>query len=349
VAADFSVIEGPYLRDILDQPRALDATLAALTCPDELHSLASRFQRGDFRCIVLTGMGSSFHALHPTNLELIRRRFLSLMVETSELVHYQNELFDEKTLIVAVSQSGESVEMLRLLEANAGRSKIIAITNTAHSPLAANATAAILTEAGREFSVSCKTYTTALLCLKWLTAVLCGDNLASIREELALATPAVKTYLAHWQQHTQSMAHQLKGVARLFLVGRGTSLAAVGTGALTIKESDHFPAEGMSSAAFRHGPFEMLSPETFVLAFAGENSTRELNLRLLRDIREQDGKAALVGVASEDPACKLSPAPPSIHPILEILPVQMLTLALAAQTGREAGRFEFATKVTTVE
>ena len=93
----------------------------------------------------------------------------------------------------------------------------------------------------------------------------------------------------------------------------------------------------------------MLSPETFVLAFAGENSTRELNLRLLRDIREQDGKAALVGVASEDPACKLSPAPPSIHPILEILPVQMLTLALAAQTGREAGRFEFATKVTTVE
>jgi glucosamine--fructose-6-phosphate aminotransferase (isomerizing) len=349
VAADFSVIEGPYLRDILDQPRALDATLAALACPDELQSLASRLQRGDFRCVALTGMGSSFHALHPTNLELIRHRFLSLMLETSELVHYQNELFDEKTLIVAVSQSGQSVEMLRLLEANAGRSKIIAVTNTARSPLAENASAAILTEAGREFSVSCKTYTTALMSLRWLTAVLCGDNLAKSREEFAFASPAVKAYLDDWQEHTQSMAHQLRGFVRLFLVGRGASLAAVGTGALTIKESDHFPAEGMSSAAFRHGPFEMLSPETFVLAFSGENSTRELNLRLLRDIREQDGKAGLVGEDSNDPACKLSPAPPSVRPILEILPVQMITVALAAQTGREAGRFDFANKVTTVE
>jgi glutamine---fructose-6-phosphate transaminase (isomerizing) len=349
VAADFSVIEGPYLRDILDQPQALDATLAALTCPDELRSLASRLQRGDFRCVVLTGMGSSFHALHPTNLALIRRRFLSLMLETSELVHYQNELFDERTLIVAVSQSGQSVEMLRLLEVNAGRSKIIAVTNTARSPLAENASAAIVTEAGGEFSVSCKTYTTALMALKWLTTVLCGDNLARIREEFVFAGPAVKAYLDRWQEHTQSMAHRLRGILRLFLVGRGASLAAVGTGALTIKESDHFPAEGMSSAAFRHGPFEMLSPETFVLAFSGENSTRELNLRLLRDIREQDGKAGLVGEGSDDPAFRLSPAPPSIRPILEVLPVQIITLALAALTGREAGRFDFATKVTTIE
>ena len=349
MAADFSVIDGPYLRDILDQPRALDATLDALACPDELRSLASRLQRGDFHCVVLTGMGSSYHALHPANLELIRHRFLSLMLETSELVHYQNELFDEKTLIVAVSQSGQSVEMLRLLEANDGRSKIIAITNTAHSPLAGNASVAILTQAGHEFSVSCKTYTTALMSLQWLIAALCGKDLASVREELALAGPAVKAYLENWQQHTQSMAHQLRGILRLFLVGRGASLAAVGTGALTIKESDHFPAEGMSSAAFRHGPFEMLSPETFVLAFSGENSTRELNLRLLRDIREQDGKVGLVGEGSDDLACRLSAAPPSVRPILEILPVQMLTLALAAQTGREAGRFDFATKVTTVE
>lgn len=347
--ADFSVIEGPYLRDILEQPQALAATLAALACPDELLSLASRLQRGDFRCIVLTGMGSSFHALHPTNLALIRRGLLSLMLETSELVHYQKELFGEKTLIVAVSQSGESVEMLRLLEANAGRSRIIAITNTAGSPLAEKASAKILTEAGRESSVSCKTYTTALMSLRWLTAVLCGDDLENIRKELALAGPTAKAYLDHWPEHTQRMANQLRGIQRLFLVGRGTSLAAVGTGALTIKESDHFPAEGMSSAAFRHGPFEMLSPETFVLAFSGENSTRELNLRLLRDIREHDGKAGLVGEDGSDPACKLSPAPSSVRPILEILPVQMITLALAAQTGREAGRFDFATKVTTVE
>ena len=57
----------------------------------------------------------------------------------------------------------------------------------------------------------------------------------------------------------------------LFLVGQGASLAAVGTGAGIVKEADHFHGEGMSSAAFRHGPFEMLSDETFVLVFGGIN------------------------------------------------------------------------------
>ena len=349
MTADFLVIEGPYLLDILDQPRALEATLAALGSPEELRNLATRLERGDFRCIVLTGMGSSYHALHPTNLELIRRGLLSLMVETSELVHHQNQLFDEKTLIIAVSQSGQSVEMLRLLEVNAGRCPIIAVTNTARSSLAENASAAILTQAGAEFSVSCKTYTTTLMALRWVTAALCGDELASVRQEFTSAGPAVKAYLEGWREHTESMGRQLRGVERLFLVGRGTSLAASGTGALTIKESDHFPAEGMSSAAFRHGPFEMLSPETFVLVFEGDGSTRELNLRMLRDIREQDGKTALVGEDASDPACKMSPVSPSVRPILEVLPVQMITLALAALTGREAGRFDFATKVTTIE
>lgn len=349
MATDLSVIEGPYLRDILDQPRALHATLAALTCPDELRALALRLRRDDFRCVVLTGMGSSFHALHPTNLELIESGFLTTMVETSELVHHQNRLFDPKTLIIAVSQSGQSVEMLRLLDANAGKSEIIAVTNTAESPLAENASAAILTSAGKEFSVSCKTYVAALMALKWLAAALRGVELEKVCEGLSLSVRAVESYLEDWEEHTESFARRLNGVRHLLLVGRGTSLAAAGTGALIIKESDHFPAEGMSSAAFRHGPFEMLGRETFVLVFAGENPTRSLNLGLLRDIREQGGKAELVSEESDFPPCKTSSAQPSILPILEILPVQMITLALAAQMGREPGRFELATKVTTIE
>jgi len=123
----------------------------------------------------------------------------------------------------------------------------------------------------------------------------------------------------------------------------------VGTGALIVKESDHFHAEGMSSAAFRHGPFEMLSDETFVLVFSGENKTRDLNQRLFEDIREQEGRAELVCEGATPQPFALPNAPRSIHAILEILPVQMITLALAAQAGREPGRFELATKVTTKE
>ena len=347
--SDFSVIEGQYLRDLLDQPRALSQTLAALEVSKALHQLAATLQKGRFKTVVLTGMGSSFHALHPLNLELINHGLTAIMVETSELVHYKSRLFDPKTLIVAVSQSGQSAEVVRLLEINRGKSSVIAITNTPDSPLAKHADAAILTRAGKEFSVSCKTYLTALMALTWLGEIVCERDLKRTRQELKTACPAAEDYLAPWKQHVRDLAELLEGIRHLFLVGRGASLAAVGTGALIVKESDHFHAEGMSSAAFRHGPFEMLSDETFVLVFAGANKTRDLNQRLFEDIREQQGRTELAGEGAACPPFALPNAPRSIHPILEILPVQMITLALAAQAGREPGRFELATKVTTRE
>jgi len=315
----------------------------------KLRELTARLQKARFKTVVLTGMGSSFHALHALQLDLINHGLVAIMVETSELVHYKSRLFDAKTLIIAVSQSGQSAEVIRLLEINRGRSAVIAITNTPDSPLARQADATILTQAGKEFSVSCKTYVTALMALKWLGDLLCERDLRRTRHELSQAAAAVQSYLTDWKNHVQSLAHLLQGIRHLFLVGRGSSLAAVGTGALIVKESDHFHAEGMSSAAFRHGLFEMLSEETFVLVFAGDSRTRDLNRRLLEDIRQQQGRAELVIEGAEFVPCRLPAAPPSIHPILEILPVQMITLALAAQAGREPGRFELASKVTTTE
>lgn len=346
---EYSAIEGAYLRDILDQPQALEDTLDSLDTPKTLRSIAKKLRRGSFRTVVLTGMGSSFHALHPTNVTLINHGFTAIMVETAELVHYKKRLFDPKTLIIAVSQSGQSAEVVRLLEMNRRKSAVIAVTNTPDSPLARCSDATILTRAGHEFSVSCKTYVTALMALEWLIDVLCGRDLERTRQELQQARPAVEAYLSEWKLHVQSFAQLLQGIRHLFLVGRGASLAAVGTGALIIKESDHFHAEGMSSAAFRHGPFEMLSDEIFVLVFAGDEPTRDLNKRLVEDIREQRGRTELVGDEAGFAPCKLPSIPRSFRPILEILPVQMITLALAAQLGREPGQFELATKVTTRE
>lgn len=346
---DLSVIEGNYLRDILDQPRALEDTLQALTQNTKLEDIASQVQKGKFQRIILTGMGSSYHVLHPLNLELVEHGFTTFMVETSELVHYQTRFFDPKTLVIAVSQSGRSAEVVRLLETNRNHATLIAVTNTPGSPLATRCDATVLTQAGQEFSVSCKTYVTALMALKWVGGALCGKDPSNTLQELKQAAPAVSSYLSDWKKHVQSLVEELKNIAHLFLVGRGASLAAVGTGALTIKESDHFNAEGMSSAAFRHGPLEMLSRESFVLVFSGGQKTQDLNKRLFRDIREKAGRSELVGEEASLPAFLLTAAASSLRPVLEILPVQMVTLALAAQMSREPGRFELASKVTTTE
>jgi glucosamine--fructose-6-phosphate aminotransferase (isomerizing) len=239
--------------------------------------------------------------------------------------------------------------MVRLAQVNRRRCAVIAVTNTANSPLANYATASVLTQAGEEFSVSCKTYVTALMALKWLGDLLCEKDVRSTRRELKHAASAVAAYLADWKDYVQGLVRELDGVVHLFLVGRGASLAAVGTGALIVKEADHFHAEGMSSAAFRHGPLEMLSAETFVLVFSGDAKTQALNGRLLADIQQQGSRAELAGEKAKQEWFRLKDYGTSVRSILEILPVQMITLALAALTGREAGKFEVTTKVTTTE
>jgi glucosamine--fructose-6-phosphate aminotransferase (isomerizing) len=343
---DFSILEGDYLHDILEQPDSLRDTLAGLTTPNKLARLAAKLDQGKFHRVVLTGMGSSFHALHPINLQLIAGGFTSIMVETSELIHYQQRFFDPKTLLVAVSQSGQSAEMVRLLELNRKQSPIIAVTNSPEGSLAAGADAVLLTRAGNEFSVSCKTYLTALMALKWLGDVLCAEDMGESAQQLSQAQPAVTTYLSGWRDHVTSLVERLHRIRHLLLVGRGSSLAAVGTGALIIKESAHVHAEGMSSAGFRHGPFEMLSGNISVLVFAGDGKTRDLNYRLWQELRDRGGRAELVSESDTPPAFCLSKVPRSI---LEILPVQMITLALAALAQREPGRFELASKITTAE
>ena len=349
MVSDLNVIEGRYLQDLLDQPRALQDTLETLERPKHLLDLSLRLNRGKFQRIVLTGMGSSFHALHPLNLQLNSHGFTSIMLETSELIHHNARFFDPKTLVIAVSQSGQSAEMIRLPKVNRKRSAVIAVTNTPDSFLAEHATVALFTHAGREFSVSCKTYVAALMALKWLGDILCQRNARESRRELDHVAPAVTSYLAGWKAHVASLTETLSRTRYLFLVGRGASLAAAGTGALIVKESDHFHAEGMSSAAFRHGPMEMLSEETLVVVFSGDDKTRDLNHGLLADIQKAGGRAELVGETSSLDCFRLADHGRSIRAIVEILPIQMITLALAALSGREPGKFERATKVTTTE
>jgi glutamine---fructose-6-phosphate transaminase (isomerizing) len=347
------IIEGQYLKDILDQPRALAATLEQLEVSKDLALLTARLREQKIRRVVMTGMGASFHALYPLFLRLNECGFFAFAVETSELVYSLSRWLDAETLVIAVSQSGQSAEIIRLLEQNAGRAAIVAITNAVQSPLALQGNAVLLTKAGQEFSVSCKTYTTALMALHLLGGLFCGADAGQTREELAQAIPAVASYLGNWKEQVFEMTDALANIRDIFLVGRGTSLAAAGEGGLILKESVRIHAEGMSGAAFRHGPLEMVNDRTFAVIFAGAQSTRPLQAKLRSDILNGGGKASWIGEAVEsgdDAAPWILPrTPASVRPIIEILPVQLMSLALASDAGIEAGRFARIPKITTTE
>ena len=344
-----SLIEGPYLSDLLDQPQALQQAVDGLEESAALQRFAHALGRGDYKRAVLTGMGSSFRALYSLYLALCDFGIPTLMVETSELALYMGRVLDAHTLLIVVSQSGQSAETVRLLGMTTGRVPTIGVTNTPDSPLAAQSDAIVLMRAGKESTVSCKTYVTSLVALEWLSAVLRGADLTQTRTALHQAAPAATAYLAGWRTQVESLLARFEGTKHVFVTGRGTSLAAAETGGLILKESAHIAAEGMSAAAFRHGPFELLGPHVFVLVFEGGQEAAKLNRRLVEDIRAAGGQSVLVSEDAVDDVFRLPRVPPLVRPVVEILPVQMMSLALAGLNGHQAGRFDRATKITTVE
>jgi glutamine---fructose-6-phosphate transaminase (isomerizing) len=342
------VIEGQYFQDLLAQPRALEATFEWLSERARWNAVSAFLSARRWKRIVLTGMGASFHSLHPLSITLLEAGLTPVLMETSELVHYGRQLFDEQTLIVAVSQSGRSAETLRLLEVNK-RAPLLGITNTDDSPLARSSHCTLLSRAGIEATVSCKTYVCGLLALQWLGSIIAGRSEEQTLRVLERAAGFVDEYLRHWREHSEALAEKLRDSRHLFLAGRGASLAAVGTGALIIKESAHFHAEGMSTAAFRHGPMEMLQEKMRTVVFSGSGATREFNRHLIRDLTGKDGQCDEIGDETAYAPFRLPTVDEQLRPIVEILPVQMMTLALAGLSGREAGRFERASKITATE
>ncbi|RPJ46091.1 MAG: SIS domain-containing protein [Chloroflexi bacterium] len=344
-----STDRNPYLQNILEQPQALADTLAGLRANPSLDPLPDWIASGSLRRVVLTGMGSSCRGFYPLHYALLQAGLASILMETSELIYYAGGLLRSDTLLIAASQSGESAEIVRLLEINQGRAAVLGITNTPGSTLAKLAGQVLLIRAGVEATVSSKTYVAIELVLPWLADRLLGRPVEETLAELSQASWLCEKYLKDWERHADWFAGALVDASSLFYVGRGPSLAAAETGGLITKESTHFAAEGMSSAAFRHGPVEIVRPGTVVVIFAGEPATRALNLRLAEDIERMGGRALVVSESSPVDALRLPAAPPSLRPVLEILPIQMMTLALAKLAGHTAGAFSHATKVTTEE
>ena len=344
---NFDRLSGTYLNNLLEQPRAVRDTATGLTHLPELDGLIQHIRSGRFRRVVLTGMGGSYHLLHPLHLDLTAGGFPSIMAETSELIHYMTSLLSSDTVVIAVSQSGASAEIVRLVERQ--EPYLVGISNTPGSPLVQRSRLAILTRAGEEGGVACKTALTSLAALYWIAQHFRARDLVAARCVLDHAADACGSYLERWQAHVQWLKDSLKGVQRAFIVGRGPSLAAAGLGAMLQKEAAHFHAEGMSSAALRHGPFEMLGPDSFVLVFEGNSDVHRLHDSLVRDVVQTGARAALCGTSVADGPFALPVTEPALRPMLELLPAQMMSLTVSYLQGREPGRFERITKVTTLE
>jgi glucosamine--fructose-6-phosphate aminotransferase (isomerizing) len=226
---------------------------------------------------------------------------------------------------------------------------LLAITNDASSPLGQRADVIIGIEAGAEHAVSTGSYVNTLAAATLVAEALTG---AAPHRSFENAANGLENYLETWRERVDRLKDEIGLPARLYVVGRGESLAAARCGALILKEAAKWPAEAMSSSQFRHGPLELADERLTAIILAGhEPAQRARNLRLLKDIERFGGRGCW---ADEQPQAgfahlPLASAEGGGRNAAEIVVLQLLSVAIAEQTDIAPGVFRHLGKVTTTE
>lgn len=344
----------------MQQPEALRAT-AAYYATDagrvSLEAAATALKNHDR--IVAIGMGSSYFLAGAFSLSLAAKGIMVDVVNAGELLHYGLKAITDDTLVVAISQSGESYEtvnaLTRLEEAGV-RPEVIAITNESRSTLARRAGITLPTLAGPEEKTSSKTFITAYQVITLIT-----DAIEGKRPEESVWTglaDEVQKILDSRDSIVPVMLAALGDAGYLQLVARGTTMAAASQSALMAMEASHTPASALSGGEFRHGPLEMVQPGFTAIVLAHSASkTFGRTEKLIGDILRFGGNVMLVSDRKDAvaPAERLTviEAPckyEQLFAISSIVPVQLAVETWAREVkGITPGEFTHGAKVTSIE
>jgi glucosamine--fructose-6-phosphate aminotransferase (isomerizing) len=298
-------------------------------------------------------MGSSFNAAYPAFIELSKQSVPVQFVNAAELLYSFSGMIRTRSLLWLNSQSGRSAELLHLLERTQSTPpvRLLTFVNDLSSPMAQRADVCTPIHAGEEATVSTKTYTN-MLAVNLLAAIqLIGGDVDAAISEMRLSANAMESYLADWEPRMQELDSMLGDFDQLYILGRGPSMSAVWNGSLNNKEAAKCSFEGIHAAEFRHGPLEVVAEGFTAIIFAGSSQTSGLNRALAQDILSYGGKVIWVDSSAdmELPTLLLPKTGELTLPLMEILPMQILTLVMAKRKGLEAGTFRYIGKITSKE
>jgi len=350
-----------YISDIQSQPQALQNSLTAFD-PRPLMELRQRIKKGEFDRIIITGMGASLHGSYPAWLTLTNLNIPALWLDTSELLHYAHNSITNHTIIWLVSQSGKSAEIVALLDRKRinAHPTILATTNDPESPLAKASDYTCFLHTPAEKTVSTRTSMTTFAMNQLVAKILTGENFRQTFDELEETAAGIKIYLASFLNQLETIENVLGIPKHMAILGRGSSFASASYGALILTEAAKYLATPMQAAEFRHGPLEIAPENVSIILLAGLQQTFDLNIELVRDLIKFGAKSFWLNVIPEtklpreliDAGAKEIPAPTAVGaglPLAEIVPFQLISVAIAQSRGLPPGEFRFVGKVTTKE
>ncbi len=355
-------------KEIEEQPEAIRATLldrrrrdGTITF-DELR--ISDEELRDVKRVVIVAAGTSHHAGLVAKYAIERWARVSVDVDISSEYRYRDPIVEVGTLVIGVSQSGETIDTIQAIrEAKRRGARVVGVSNIVGSSLARESDAVIYTRAGLEVSVaSTKAFVAQVAALELLAL-----RLAQLRETLPASDidalfkglNAVADQVAaalERRGNVEDVAKQLVGAHDFFFIGRHVGFPTSLEGALKLKELTYLHAEGYPAGELKHGPLALIEPGVVVVAVTTDILLHDKMLSNLAEVKARG--ATVVAVATDDDEAidaladyvlRVPVTEPLFTPMVDVVPLQLFAYAMARGLGRNVDRPRNLAKTVTVE
>ncbi len=357
------------LKEIYEQPRAAADTMRGRVQPEGGTVVLPDVQLdpevvAGIQRIVLVACGTSYHAAIVGRFMIERLAGVAAEVDLGSEFRYRDAVLGPETLVVALSQSGETADTLGAVKsARAKGAPIIGITNVVGSALSREATGTLYTHAGPEIGVaSSKTFTATLvacyLLALWLGRrrgmLLAEDGRKHIQGLLEL--PRLMERALEMENAVAELAREVSRHKNFLFLGRGINYPLALEGALKLKELSYVHAEGYPAGEMKHGPIALIEDGFPVIALAPRDASYDRMMSNLEEVRARDGRVIAIGhegdrelSAKADLMLTVPPAGDLLTPMLLSIPMQLLAYHVAVRLGRDVDQPRNLAKSVTVE
>jgi glutamine---fructose-6-phosphate transaminase (isomerizing) len=366
-AAEKQGYETFMLKEIHEQPDAIAETIGERLYHGELQldglNLTDE-QITNLSRVVILACGTSYHAGLIGRYLLEEWARLSAESDIASEWRYRRPVIDDRTLVVAISQSGETIDTLAAMkEARARGGHVLAITNLIGSQMTRDCDSVLYTRAGLEIGVAATKTFTSQVTLMYLLALKLGMVRGKIEPDRAEKLLAEVRALPDLAQKTLDRAAAVEPIADRFwqnefflYLGRNIGLPIALEGALKLKEISYIPTDAYAAGEMKHGPIALLDDTTPVVVVATDNHVYEKVISNVEEVRARgahviavatDGNEEINSVAEH--VLYLPKTEPELQAALAILPLQQLAYAIARRRGLDVDKPRNLAKTVTVE
>jgi glucosamine--fructose-6-phosphate aminotransferase (isomerizing) len=358
-------------KEIYEQPRAVaDSLLGRRTPEGHLHLDEMRLSDQELRDVdkvIIIACGTSFYAGMVAKYAIEHWTRVPVEVELASEFRYRDPILDYSTLVVAISQSGETADTLQAIRhARTQRSKVLAICNTNGSTIPRESDAVIYTHAGPEIGVaSTKGFLTQLVGCYLLALYLAqvkgtryGDEIDQVMRELEAIPDQIQQVLTG-DQAVYELAREHVGTRSVLFLGRHAGYPVALEGALKLKELAYIHAEGFAAGELKHGPIALVEdglPVMCVVPPQGRDQLRDKMVSGIQEVRArgarticlvEEGDDAITPYA--DVIIRLPTVPVLLQPLVAVVPLQLFACELATAMGHDVDQPRNLAKSVTVE